>query len=326
MSDEMERDSEESVPEGREGGRARLDGVEARGEAERGDGGEPSAVGNPYLYTGREFDPESGLFFYRARTYDPGAGRFLQRDPIGPAGGTNLYEYVASAPAGLSGALGLDPYGPADRDDSLDGEGGPAPYEPGETSHEAAVDRMHAEQMRKEREAAEAEAAAAKKDKDRQAAIDEAMRFLRLYGPHWFRPWLNHQWCHVRPERPSDNWPSGDDGGFNPRTGETIIGNGTTDRVVGAKRKGRRPRWKSFRELLVTLLHEALHAWLRPHSVGPTRDLRHPAVPRIRLGFGEVEWEKWVQDRVDEIMFIIEMRHGDDLPWDPDTKDMRRRR
>ena len=40
-----------------------------------------SAVGNPWLYTGREYDPESGLYFYRARTYDPGTGRFLQRDP-----------------------------------------------------------------------------------------------------------------------------------------------------------------------------------------------------------------------------------------------------
>lgn len=26
-----------------------------------------SAVGNPYLFTGREYDPESGLYFYRAR-------------------------------------------------------------------------------------------------------------------------------------------------------------------------------------------------------------------------------------------------------------------
>ena len=42
-----------------------------------------SAVGNPYLYTGREYDPESGLYFYRARHYDPGTGRFLQRDPLG---------------------------------------------------------------------------------------------------------------------------------------------------------------------------------------------------------------------------------------------------
>ncbi len=66
-----------------------------------------SAVGNPYLYTGRELDPESGLFFYRARTYDPGAGRFLQRDPTGFADGLNLREYVNSGPSSNSDPHGL---------------------------------------------------------------------------------------------------------------------------------------------------------------------------------------------------------------------------
>jgi RHS repeat-associated protein len=36
----------------------------------------------PYTFTSREFDPETGLYFYRARTYDPTTGRFLQEDPI----------------------------------------------------------------------------------------------------------------------------------------------------------------------------------------------------------------------------------------------------
>jgi RHS repeat-associated protein len=42
-----------------------------------------SAVGNPYLFTGRRLDPETGLYYYRARYYDPVQGRFLQRDPTG---------------------------------------------------------------------------------------------------------------------------------------------------------------------------------------------------------------------------------------------------
>jgi RHS repeat-associated protein len=42
----------------------------------------PPATGNPYTYTGREYDPESGLYFYRARYYDAGVGRFLSADPI----------------------------------------------------------------------------------------------------------------------------------------------------------------------------------------------------------------------------------------------------
>ena len=37
---------------------------------------------NPYTYTGREYDQESGLYYYRARYYDPGIGRFLQPDPL----------------------------------------------------------------------------------------------------------------------------------------------------------------------------------------------------------------------------------------------------
>jgi YD repeat-containing protein len=34
-------------------------------------------VTNPFQYTGREFDSETGLSFYRARYYDPSSGRFL---------------------------------------------------------------------------------------------------------------------------------------------------------------------------------------------------------------------------------------------------------
>ena len=32
-------------------------------------------------YTGRELEPELGLYYYRARYYDPTTGRFLQKDP-----------------------------------------------------------------------------------------------------------------------------------------------------------------------------------------------------------------------------------------------------
>jgi len=49
----------------------------------------------PYGFTGRAYDPESGLYYYRARTYDPAVGRFLQSDSLGfAAGDTNLYAYT----------------------------------------------------------------------------------------------------------------------------------------------------------------------------------------------------------------------------------------
>ncbi|MFQ5850532.1 MAG: RHS repeat domain-containing protein [Candidatus Binatia bacterium] len=39
-------------------------------------------VTNPYTYTGRELDDETGLYHYRARTLDSSTGRFLTVDPI----------------------------------------------------------------------------------------------------------------------------------------------------------------------------------------------------------------------------------------------------
>lgn len=35
-----------------------------------------------YAFTGREWDPETGLYYYRARYYDPKVGRFLSEDPL----------------------------------------------------------------------------------------------------------------------------------------------------------------------------------------------------------------------------------------------------
>jgi RHS repeat-associated protein len=35
---------------------------------------------NPYQFTGRDFDSETGLYYYRARYYDPTLGRFLAED------------------------------------------------------------------------------------------------------------------------------------------------------------------------------------------------------------------------------------------------------
>jgi len=55
----------------------------------------PRRIKQPYTYTAREFDPETGLYYYRARYYDAKAGRFITRDPIGFDGGdVNLYVYV----------------------------------------------------------------------------------------------------------------------------------------------------------------------------------------------------------------------------------------
>jgi len=48
-----------------------------------------------FLFTGRQYDPETGNYWYRARYYQPMLGRFLSRDQIIP---NDSYEYVGSLP------------------------------------------------------------------------------------------------------------------------------------------------------------------------------------------------------------------------------------
>jgi RHS repeat-associated protein len=64
--------------------------------------------GNSTEYTARENDG-TGLYFYRARYYDPVLKRFVSEDPIGVAGGMNLYQYAESNPISKTDPLGLAP-------------------------------------------------------------------------------------------------------------------------------------------------------------------------------------------------------------------------
>ena len=56
-------------------------------------------------FAGQYYDQETGLHYNTLRYYDPNCGRFTQQDPIGLAGGINLYQY---APNTLSW---IDPWG-----------------------------------------------------------------------------------------------------------------------------------------------------------------------------------------------------------------------
>lgn len=51
-----------------------------------------------HIYQGRYYDPETGLYQFRQRYYHPELGRFLTRDPIGYAGGLNLYAFEGAMP------------------------------------------------------------------------------------------------------------------------------------------------------------------------------------------------------------------------------------
>ena len=61
---------------------------------------------NPFLFTGRRYDTETGLYYYRARYYNPSIGRFLQTDPIGYGDGMNMYAYCRN-----NGVRFVDPWG-----------------------------------------------------------------------------------------------------------------------------------------------------------------------------------------------------------------------
>ena len=52
---------------------------------------------------------KSGLGYMRNRYFDPATGRFTQEDPIGLAGGLNVYGFAAGDPINFSDPLGLTP-------------------------------------------------------------------------------------------------------------------------------------------------------------------------------------------------------------------------
>src|SRR5438093_2647087 len=52
----------------------------------------------------------TGLLYRRNRYYDPASGRFTQEDPIGLAGGLNLYGFAGGDPVNFSDPFGLFPF------------------------------------------------------------------------------------------------------------------------------------------------------------------------------------------------------------------------
>jgi len=62
---------------------------------------------NPFQYTAREFEPETGHYYYRARYYDTPTGRFLSEDPVRFVQAINFYPYVANDPVDLVDPTGL---------------------------------------------------------------------------------------------------------------------------------------------------------------------------------------------------------------------------
>jgi len=64
-------------------------------------------------YAGYYLHSRSGLNLTRTRAYSASLGRFISRDPIGEAGGVDLYAYVNNNPVNFSDRNGTDAVGAA---------------------------------------------------------------------------------------------------------------------------------------------------------------------------------------------------------------------
>ncbi|MGE4286988.1 MAG: RHS repeat-associated core domain-containing protein [Phycisphaerae bacterium] len=64
--------------------------------------------GNQYMFNGRRYDAESGLYYYRARMYNPELGVFQSQDHLGYIDSMNLYAYCANNPLSYTDPWGTD--------------------------------------------------------------------------------------------------------------------------------------------------------------------------------------------------------------------------
>lgn len=69
----------------------------------------PMAQKNPFEFSTKYTDVETGLVYFGRRYYDSTAGRFVNRDPSGEAGGLNLFRFANGDPIDQFDAFGLNP-------------------------------------------------------------------------------------------------------------------------------------------------------------------------------------------------------------------------
>lgn len=67
---------------------------------------EKSMLDNPWNFSGKRYDVETGLIYFGARFYDPSLGRWMTPDPAGFIDGPNRFAYVNNNPVN-----GIDPHG-----------------------------------------------------------------------------------------------------------------------------------------------------------------------------------------------------------------------
>ena len=50
----------------------------------------------PYRFSTKQYDKDTGVYTYEYRFYNPSIGKWMTRDPLGEAGGINLYGFVGN--------------------------------------------------------------------------------------------------------------------------------------------------------------------------------------------------------------------------------------
>jgi len=63
---------------------------------------------NPWRFSSKRVDEETGFVYFGRRYYDPSLGKWLTQDPLGLKAGPNLYAYVLNNPLRMIDQYGLD--------------------------------------------------------------------------------------------------------------------------------------------------------------------------------------------------------------------------
>ena len=69
--------------------------------------GQAQATGNPFLFQGQRYCPETGLYYFKNRDYLPTLGRFIEWDPVGYEDAKSAYSFLNDCPDACNDPLGL---------------------------------------------------------------------------------------------------------------------------------------------------------------------------------------------------------------------------